>query len=333
MRINRLRRRDFISSVLLGGAAAAWPLAARAQQPTMPVVGFLHSGSPEQFTQIVAAFRRGLNQAGYVEGRNAMIEYRWAEGFYDRLPALASDLVRRQVAVIAAGSPPAARAAKAATTTIPIVFVTGADPVKSGLVDSLGRPGGNLTGVGLLINVLAPKQLEVLRELIPKAISIGALVNPDNPNTETDTKDLQAAARALGLELFVLNARTENDIDAAFTTLAQKQASGLVVISDVYFVDRRAQIVALAARHAVPTMYHLREFATAGGLMSYGTSLTDAYRQQGVFAAQILKGATPADLPVQQSTKVELVINLRTAKTLGLEVPMSLLMRVDDVIE
>jgi putative ABC transport system substrate-binding protein len=325
-----MKRREFIT--LVGGAAVAWPLAARAQA-AMPVIGFLHSGSPEQFTEIVAAFRRGLNQAGYVEGRNAMIEYRWAEGFYDRLPALASDLVRQQVAVIAAGSPPAARAAKAATTTIPIVFVTGADPVKSGLVDSLGRPGGNLTGVGLLINVLAPKQLEVLRELIPKATSIGALVNPDNPNTETDTKELQAAAHTLGLELFVLNAKTESDIDVAFTTLVQKQIGGLVVISDVYLLDRRAQIVALAARHAVPTMYHLREFTTAGGLMSYGSSLTDAYRQQGLFAAQILKGAMPADLPVHQSTKVELVINLRTVKTLGLEVPMSLLMRVDEVIE
>jgi putative ABC transport system substrate-binding protein len=326
-----MKRREFIT--LLGGATAALPLAARAQQPRMPVVGFLHSGSPEQFKHIVAAFRRGLNQAGHVEGRDALIEYRWAEGFYDRLPALASDLVRRQVAVIAAGSPPAALAAKTATTTIPIVFVTGADPVKSGLVDSLGRPGGNLTGVGLLINVLAPKQLEVLRELIPKATSIAALMNPDNPNTETDVKEVSAAARALGLQLFVLNAKTESDIDTAFTTLVQKQVNGLVVISDVYFVDRRVQIVALAARHAVPTMYHLREFTTVGGLMSYGSSLIDAYRQQGVFVAQILKGAMPADLPVQQSTKVELVINLSTAKTLGLEVPMSLLMRVDDVIE
>jgi putative ABC transport system substrate-binding protein len=231
MQFDWLKRREFIT--LAGGAVMGWPLAARAQA-AMPVIGFLHSGSPEQFTEIVAAFRRGLNQAGYVEGRNAMIEYRWAEGFYDRLPALASDLVRQQVAVIAAGSPPAARAAKAATTTIPIVFVTGADPVKSGLVDSLGRPGGNLTGVGLLINVLAPKQLEVLRELIPKATSIGALVNPDNPNTETDTKELQAAAHTLGLELFVLNAKTESDIDVAFTTLVQKRIGGLVVISDVY---------------------------------------------------------------------------------------------------
>ena len=326
-----MRRRDFIAGI--AGLSAAWPLAARAQRPGMPVIGFLHSGSLQQFEHIVPAFRRGLNQAGYVEDRNVLIEYRWAEGFYDRLLALASDLVRRQVAVIAAGSPPAARAAKTATTTIPIVFVTGADPVKSGLVDSLGRPGGNLTGVGLLINVLAPKQLEVLRELIPKATRIATLVNPDNPNTDSDVKELQAAARTLGLELFVLNARTESDIDTAFKTLVQNQANGLVVVSDVYFVDRRTQIVALAARHAVPTMYHLREFITAGGLISYGTSLPDAYRQQGVFVAQILKGAAPADLPVQQSTKVELVINLSIAKTLGLEVPMSLLMRVDDVIE
>jgi len=327
---DQLKRREFIT---LLGSGATWPLAARAQQPAMPVVGFLHSGSPEQFTQIVVAFRRGLDQAGYVEGRKVMIEYRWGEGLYDRLPALASDLVRRQVAVIAAGSPPAAGAAKAATTTIPIVFVTGADPVNSGLVDSLGRPGGNLTGVGLLINVLAPKQLEVLRELTPKAISIGALVNPDNPNTQTDTKEIQAAARALGLEPFVLSARTDSDIDAAFTTLVEKQASGLVVTSDVYFFERRTQIVRLAARHAVPTMYFFREFVAAGGLMSYGTSLTEAYRQQGVLVAQILKGATAADLPVQQATKVELVINLSTAKRLGLEVPMSLLMRVDDVVE
>jgi putative tryptophan/tyrosine transport system substrate-binding protein len=324
-------RRQFISA--LGSAAVARPLEARAQQQAMPVIGFLSSNSPEPFTKQVAAFRRGLNEIGFTEGQNVAIEYRWAEGQYDQLPALASDLVRRQVAAIAAGGPPAARAAKAATTTIPIVFLVGGDPVKSGLVASLSRPGGNVTGVALLINELAPKQLEVLRELIPKATSIGALVNPDNPATETDMKELQGAARAMGLELFILDAKAESDIDAAFATLVQKQAGGLVVVSDPYMFDRRAYIAALATRHALPTIYPLRDFAAAGGLMSYGSSLTDAYRLQGVFVGQILKGATPADLPAQESTKVELVINLKTAKALGLTVPLTLLGRADEVIE
>src|SRR6266545_3236130 len=334
MKFDRLKRREFIT--LLGGATTvslAGPVAARAQQQAMPVVGFLHSASPEPFAHLVAAFRRGLSQTGYVEGRNVVIEYRWAENQNDRLPGLVADLVRRSVSVIAAGGPAAAQAAKVETATIPVAFVVGADPVRLGLVSSLNRPGGNLTGVSFLINDLAPKQLELLRELVPTARSIGVLVNPDNPATEADTNKLQEAARGLGLELFVLRVRTESDIASAFATLVQKQAGGLVVVSDPFMFDRRAQIAALAAHHAVPTIYPLRDFAAAGGLVSYGSSIIETFRQQGVFVGQILKGATPADLPVQQSTKVDLVLNLQAARTLGLEVPMSILIRVDDVLE
>jgi len=326
----RMRRRNFIA--FLGGAAAAWPFAARAQQ-AMPVIGFLHSASPEPYADVVAAFRRGLAQTGYLEGRNVAIEYRWAENRNERLPELAADLIRRRVSVIAAGGPAAAQAAKAATSAIPIAFVVGADPVRLGLVTSLNRPGANLTGVSFLINDLAPKQLEILRELVPKAKSIGVLVNPGNPATASDAKELQAAARTLGLALIVAEVGGEHDLAPAFRQLASQRVDGLVVVSDPLMFDRRAKIAALVAEHALPTIYPVRDFPAAGGLVSYGSSLTEAFRQQGIFTGQILKGATPAELPVQQSTKVDLVLNLKTAKALGLEVPMSILMRVDDVIE
>ena len=322
-------RRAFIT---LAGAAAAWPLAARTQQ-AMPAVGFLHSASPEPYADVVAAFRRGLAQTGYLEGRNVAIEYRWAENRNERLPELAADLIRRRVSVIAAGGPAAAQAAKAATSAIPIAFVVGADPVRLGLVTSLNRPGANLTGVSFLINDLAPKQLEILRELVPKAKSIRVLVNPGNPATASDAKELQAAARTLGLALIVAEVGGEHDLAPAFRQLASQRVDGLVVVSDPLMFDRRAKIAALVAEHALPTIYPVRDFPAAGGLVSYGSSLTEAFRQQGIFTGQILKGATPAELPVQQSTKVDLVLNLKTAKALGLEVPMSILMRVDDVIE
>jgi putative tryptophan/tyrosine transport system substrate-binding protein len=329
--VSGIRRREFV--ILLGSAAAAWPLAARAQQQPVPVVGFVHSASPEPFIQVVAAFRRGLGQSGHVEGQNVVIEYHWAENRNDRLPDLISDLVRRRVAVIAAGGPAAAQAAKAATSTIPVVFVVGHDPVRSGLVASLNRPGGNVTGISFLINVLTPKQLEVLRELVPEAKSIGVLLNPDNPFRATDTHDLREAARSLGIDLVEFSARTESGIDAAFGTLASRQPCGLVVVSDTYVFDRRTLIAELAARYRIPTIYPLREFAAAGGLVSYGSSITDAYRLQGALVGQVLKGAKPPDLPVQQSVGVELVINLKTAKALGISVPLPLIGRADEVIE
>jgi putative tryptophan/tyrosine transport system substrate-binding protein len=325
-----MRRREFIT---LLGSAAAWPLSVRAQQPAMPVIGLLINASPEPYAPMMAAFRQGLSDTGYVDGKNVAIEYRWAENQIDRLPALATDLVRQQVAVIAAAGPPAAHAAKAATTTIPVVFLVGADPVKSGLVASLNQPGGNLTGVGFLANALGPKLLEVLHELVPKAMAVGMLVNPGSPNADADTREIQAAARLLGHQVLVLNARSETDIDAAFATLVQHQAEGLIVIADPLFFDRHVQIVALAARHAVPTVYPVREMAVDGGLMSYGINLAHAYYQVGVYVALILKGAKPADLPVQQMVKVELVLNLKTAKTLGLTLPLTLLGRADEVIE
>ena len=326
-----LGRRDFL--LALAGATAASPRAVDAQQPAMPVIGLLINASSEPYAPMMAAFRQGLSETGYVDGKNVAIEYRWAENQIDRLPALATDLVRQQVAVIAAAGPPAAHAAKAATTTIPIVFLVGADPVKSGLVASFNRPGGNLTGVGFLANALAPKLLEVLHELVPKAMAVGMLVNPGSPNAEADTREVQAAARLLGHEVLVLNARSETDIDAAFATLVQRQAGGLIVIADPLVFDRRVQIITLAARHAVPTVYPVREMAVDGGLMSYGTNLARAYYQVGVYVALILKGARPADLPVQQTSEVELVLNLKTAKTLGLTLPLTLLGRADEVIE
>jgi putative ABC transport system substrate-binding protein len=327
-----MRRREFIT--LLGGAAVAWPLAVRAQQQPMPVIGFLHSASPGPHADLVRAFRQGLNETGYVEGKNVAIEYRWAEGQNDRLPALAADLVRRQVTVIAAPARTAALAAKAVTETIPIVFELGDNPVELGLVKSLNRPSGNLTGVTSLNTEIGPKRLELLHELVPTASIIALLVNPTNPGlAEALSRDLQAAARTFGLQLHVLRASTDRDIDTVFATLVQRRAGGLVIGNDAFFVNQIGQLAALTVRHAVPTIFQTHEFAAAGGLISYGTSLRDLFRQVGVYTGRIIKGERPADMPVQQATKVELIINLKTAKVLGLTVPLSLLGRADEVIE
>jgi putative ABC transport system substrate-binding protein len=327
-----MNRREFI--VVLGGASA-WSVAARAQQPAMPVVGYLGSESADLSRSRLNAFLEGLNEASYVESKNVAIEYRWAHGQNDRLPVLAADLVRRRVALIATiGSTPAALAAKAATTTIPVVFQVGADPVKVGLVASLARPGGNVTGVTNLNVELGSKRLELLHELMPTAKSVGLLVNPTSPHlTESSTKDLQAVARKLGLQLHVLHASTERDLDTALATLHELQVSALVIGPDAFFISRSEQLGALTVRHAIPAITLYREFAAAGGLMSYGGSAKDADRRAGIYAGRVLKGERPAELPVQQTTKVELVINLKTAKALGIYVPPGLSARADELIE
>ena len=327
-----MKRREFIS--LLGNAAATWTLAARAQQPAMPVIGYLGAQSPAAFASRVRAFRQGLGETGYVEGRNVAIEFRWAEGQQNRLSALAADLAGRRVAVIVApGGAPAALAAKSATATIPIVFEMGADPIAMGLVGSLNRPGGNLTGVSSLNVEVTPKRLEILHELVPTAAVVAVLINPTSPTADSQLRDLQAAARALGLQFHVLHAGTERDFDTVFVTLLQLRAGGLVVASDGFFGTHGEQLAALPVRHAVPAIHQSRDFSIAGGLISYGGNFVESHRQAGVYTGRILKGENPADLPVQLVTKVELFINLKAAKTLGITVPLSLLGRADEVIE
>jgi ABC-type uncharacterized transport system substrate-binding protein len=327
-----MKRRGFIT--LLGGAAAGWPLAARAQQPAMPMIGFLNGASPEGYVPFVAAFRQGLKETGYVEDQNVTIEYRWAEGQYDRLPALAADLVHQKVTVITATSTPAALAAKAATSTVPIVFTTGGDPVKLGLVASLNRPGGNVTGVTGLSVEVGSKRLELARELFPGATTFALLVNPANPVAATVSKELEAVADALSVRLHVLHASTEADFEAALAMAAQLRAATFVISTpDPLFNSHAAQLGALALRHSVPAIFQLREFAAAGGLMSYGGYATHSYRLGGVYTGRILKGEKPADLPVVQSTKVELILNLKTARVLGITVPLPLSGRADEVLE
>jgi putative tryptophan/tyrosine transport system substrate-binding protein len=327
-----MRRRDLIKA--LSGIAAGWPLTAPAQQAAMPVIGFLHPASSDSYAPFMTAFHRGLREAGYIEGSNVAIEYRWAEGRYDRLPGLAAELAGRQVAVIAAtGGDIPALAAKLMTATIPIVFDTTTDPVKTGLVASLNRPGGNLTGVSLLTEELLPKRLELLSAVVPDASLIAFLVNPTAPGAESEVRDVRAAGQAARQQIVVLHASSERDLDAALATAVQMRAKGLVMRGEVFFNMRREQLVALTARHAIPTIYVRREFVEAGGLMSYGGDLANAYRAVGIYTGRILNGEKPADLPVQQETRVELVINLKTAKALGLTVPLPLLGRADEVIE
>jgi putative tryptophan/tyrosine transport system substrate-binding protein len=326
-----MRRREFIT--LIGGAAAAWSLAARAQQPARPVIGFLSSGSPESDVVRLTGVRQGLTESGYAEGQNVAIEYRFAHGQNDRLPALAADLVDRRMAAIVTVGTPATLAAKAATATVPIVFIVGVDPVQFGLATSLSRPGGNLTGVAALAADLGAKRLEVLHELLPDAAAVAMLVNPANPFVEPESRTTQEAARSLGIQLHILRASTEGEIDAAFASLVKLGARALVVGNDSYFRDHGAQIVALAGRDAVPTISGWRDFVVAGGLMSYGSDPADTYRQVGLYAGKILKGIRPADLPVQQVVKIEMVVNLKTAKTLGITFPLPLIGRADEVIE
>jgi putative tryptophan/tyrosine transport system substrate-binding protein len=326
-----VKRREFIT--LLGGAAAAWPLAARAQQSAMPVVGYLNFGSPESDTFRLTGLRRGLNETGYVEGRNLLIEYRWAGNQADRLPALAADLVQLRVAVIVSQGVVATLAAKAATTSIPIVFSVSFDPVQLGLVASLNRPGGNLTGYNAFVNELGAKGLALLHDLVPSVATIGILENPNSPISEQMTRDALAAAPVIGLRAQVLKADTDREIDAAFVSLVQARTGALLVANDAFFNNRIEQVVALAARHAIPTIYSFREFVVAGGLISYGTSLIETFRQVGLYTGRILKGEKPADLPVIQATKLELAINLKTAKALGLQIPDRLLALADEVIE
>ena len=325
-----MKRRQFITLV---AGAAAWPLAARAQQPAIPVIGYLNLGSPESDTPRLTGLRRGLNEAGYIEGRNFLIEYRWAGNQADRLPALAADLVQLRVAVIVAGGPPQALAAKAATTSIPIVFLVGVDPVQLGLVTSLNRPGGNLTGFNGFVGELGSKGLALLHDLVPSVATIGFLENPNNPLFAVTTRDVLAAAPALGLKVQILNAGTDREIDAAFASLVQARTGALLVGVDPFFNNRIQRLIELAAAHAIPTLYSFREFVVAGGLISYGVSLIENYRQVGLYTGRILKGEKPSDLPVQQMTKPELIINLKTARTLGIDVPPQLLALTDEVIE
>jgi putative tryptophan/tyrosine transport system substrate-binding protein len=330
---DRVKRREFIT--LLGGALAVWPIATHAQSPSMPTIGFLHSASAAAYERLVASFHRGLRETGYVEGQNVAIEYRWAEGRNESLPALAADLVRRQVAVIVTpASTIAALAAKAATATIPIVFITGADPVKIGLVASLNRPGGNATGIGDIGVELGAKRLGLLHELLPGAAHFAVLVNPTNPSlSDPFVAEMQTAASVIGRKIEVVTASTNSDIDAAFATLVETRSDALLVSPDALFLARRVQLLTLAARHAMPAMYTRREFAEAGGLMSYGSDATDQFRQTGIYAGRILKGEKPAEMPVQLPTKYEFVINLQTAKTLSIQIPPTLLTRADEVIE
>jgi putative tryptophan/tyrosine transport system substrate-binding protein len=326
------KRRDFIT--LLGGAAVAWPLAARAQQATMPAIGYLSARSPADSAHLVEAFRRGLSEAGYVEGQTVTVEHRWALGQHDLLPAMAVELVRKPVTVlVSVGGESAALAARAATSTIPIVFIIGGDPVKLGLAASYNRPGGNATGISILTSTLEPKRLGLLHELVSQAATIGVLLNPNFPSFEGQLRDVQEAARAVAVQIHVLRASTDGEIEVAFETVAQERVAALAVAADPFFDTRRDKLVALAARHSVPTMYHFREFAGAGGLVSYGANIPDAHRQIGIYTGRILKGEKPADLPVMQPTKFDLVFNLSTAKALGLEIPPTLLARADEVIE
>jgi putative ABC transport system substrate-binding protein len=327
----RIRRREFIGAL---GGAAAWPLTARAQQPAMPVIGFLNPASPEPFSYLLAAFREGLKESSYVEGQNVTIEYHWAKGHYDQLQTLATDLVRRQVTVIAAtGGSMSAQAAKAATATIPIVFNVGDDPVKLGLIASFNRPGGNITGVSTLSPTLEAKRLGLLRELVPNAVTVAVLLNPTNPDADLQRREIQVAATAIGRPLLIFSASSESDFDTAFAAIVEQRADALLVGSDTFFNSRREQIVALAARHAVPTIAAFRAFAESGGLMSYSVDFVEVYRQVGLYVGRVLKGERPADLPVVQPTKFELVINLKTAKALGIKISDNLLSLADEVIE
>jgi len=327
-----MKRREFMT--LLGGAAVAWPMAVRAQQPAMPVIGFMSARSPDDSVHLLAAFRQGLGESGFVEGRTVAVEYRWAHGEYGRLPALAAELVNRGVAVLlGVGGDASALAAKAATSTIPIVFGMGSDPVAAGMVASFNRPGGNATGVSVLTNQMEPKRLGLLYELIPSATLVGALLNPNFPPAASQLQELEAAARTIDQRLFVSKASDDAQLDSAFASLVGQRVGALIVVADPYFDTRRDRIISFAAQNRLPAIYHFREYAVAGGLLSYGVSLTDAYRQFGVYAAKILKGEKPADLPVQQVVKFELVINLKTAKTLGFEFPPTFSARADEVIE
>jgi len=326
-----MRRRDFIA--VLGGAATAWPLAARAQQAALPVIGLLNGRSIDDAAYLVAAFRQGLNEAGYVEGQNVAIEYRWADGHYDRMPAMAADLVNRRVTLIVVTGGSAPLAVKAATKTVPALFVWGGDPVKMGLVASINHPGGNVSGVNILVNVLDNKRLGLMRELVPKGQAIGVLLNPSNPNSSAALREMQEAARALSQSIEVVSASSGRDFEVAFDVLTERRVGGLVVAADAFFVSQRDQLIALAANHSLPAIYHQRKFPQSGGLMSYGTNLADAFRQVASLAARVMKGEKPADIPVMQPTKFELVINLKTANVLGLTIPPGVLAIADEVIE